>query len=191
MSRPAHTTPRTAVAAFDTYADAEHAVDVLSDRNFPVATVAIVGHGLHSFEQVTGRLTTAGAAWRGALSGAATGLVVSWFFSLLSWVVPLVALLSVLAMGVAIGAVLGLTFATITHLLQGGRRNFSSISAMVPDHYEVQVDETAADRARALLGDDLFTAAGGDRRARYSRPGINGLIADTERNRAEDGGQSP
>jgi hypothetical protein len=75
----------------------------------------------------------------------------------------LIALLWVLTMGVAVGAVLGLVFATIAHLLQGGRRNFSSVSAMVPDHYEVQVDEAAVDRARTLLGGDLPVREGGDR----------------------------
>jgi hypothetical protein len=43
------------VAAFATYAEAEHAVDLLSERRFPIDRVAIVGRGL-VFMEVGGRL---------------------------------------------------------------------------------------------------------------------------------------
>jgi hypothetical protein len=43
------------VAAFATYAEAEHAVDLLAERRFPIDRVAIVGRGL-VFMEVGGRL---------------------------------------------------------------------------------------------------------------------------------------
>ena len=44
--------PRRTVASYDDYAEAERAVDYLSDHGFPVERVAIVGHGLRYVEQV-------------------------------------------------------------------------------------------------------------------------------------------
>lgn len=66
---------RRPVAVFTTYADAERAVDRLSDLGFPVERVAIIGHDLQIVEQVTGRLTYGGAALKGATSGAVLGVV--------------------------------------------------------------------------------------------------------------------
>lgn len=48
---------KTAVAAFDSYAEAEKAVDYLSDKGFPVQHTKIVGIGLRLVEHVLGRLT--------------------------------------------------------------------------------------------------------------------------------------
>src|SRR4029079_16937080 len=57
---------RQVIATFDNYADAERAVDYLSDRGFGVNRVAIVGRDLEYVEQVLGRLNYGGAAPRGA-----------------------------------------------------------------------------------------------------------------------------
>jgi hypothetical protein len=50
------------VASYDSYEQAQAAVDRLSDEQFPVENLDIVGSGLHSVERVTGRLTKARAA---------------------------------------------------------------------------------------------------------------------------------
>ena len=47
---------RQTVASYDTYAEAQRAVDYLSDEKFSVEHVAIVAEGLRFVEQVTGRL---------------------------------------------------------------------------------------------------------------------------------------
>ena len=47
---------RQVIATFDNYADAERAVDYLSDQRFEVNRVAIVGRELEYVEQVLGRL---------------------------------------------------------------------------------------------------------------------------------------
>jgi hypothetical protein len=72
---PPEGTPKTTVATYGSYAEAERAVDFLSDREFPVERVAIVGTGLKTVEQVAGRLTTARAALAGAAQGAMIGLL--------------------------------------------------------------------------------------------------------------------
>src|SRR5690625_5951628 len=64
------------LAAFETYLEAQRAVDFLSDKEFPVQHVTIVGSDLRMVERVTGRLTYARVALAGALSGALFGLFV-------------------------------------------------------------------------------------------------------------------
>src|ERR1700712_3806665 len=75
---PAHTAEpsapvRRSIASFPSYAEAEQAVDALSDRGFPVERVAVVGRELELVEQVTGRLDYPRAALRGAAGGGGPG----------------------------------------------------------------------------------------------------------------------
>ena len=58
--------PHQTLAAFDTYPEAQRAVDRLSDAGFPAERVAMVGHGPRSVERVTGRVTRGRAAVIGA-----------------------------------------------------------------------------------------------------------------------------
>src|SRR3954452_1212676 len=80
--RRADGTRRRVIASFDDYADAEFAVDYLSDRGFPVERTAIIGRDLKLVEQVTGRLDNG----RAALRGAVTGALVGWIFGLFNWI---------------------------------------------------------------------------------------------------------
>ena len=50
---------------YDTYDEAQKAVDYLSDHEFPVQNVLIVGTDLKQLERVTGRLTRAGSSLGG------------------------------------------------------------------------------------------------------------------------------
>jgi hypothetical protein len=45
---------RRVIASYDTYAEAEAAVDHLADQQFPVERIAIVGRDVSLIEQVTG-----------------------------------------------------------------------------------------------------------------------------------------
>uniref|UniRef100_UPI0038CBF5E8 general stress protein n=1 Tax=Geodermatophilus chilensis TaxID=2035835 RepID=UPI0038CBF5E8 len=45
------------VGSFDSYEQAQAAVDFLSDQRFPVENVTIIGSDLRQVERVTGRLT--------------------------------------------------------------------------------------------------------------------------------------
>ena len=67
------------VGSFDSYSDAQAAVDKLSDLQFPVKELTIVGVDLMEVERVSGRLTWPRVLAGGAVSGAWIGL----FFGLL------------------------------------------------------------------------------------------------------------
>ena len=77
-SRPTLPTPPQGdlIGRYATYEEAQRAVDFLSDEQFPVQNVTIVGTDLKMVERVTGRLTYARAAGAGAASGAWFGLFV-------------------------------------------------------------------------------------------------------------------
>ena len=66
----------------DSYEEAQRAVDYLSDHEFPVQDVLIVGTDLKQLERVTGRLTRGRVIGAGALSGAWLGLFVGTIFAL-------------------------------------------------------------------------------------------------------------
>ncbi|HET6258732.1 general stress protein [Pseudonocardia sp.] len=143
---------RRTIASFDTYEEAERAVDRLSDLDFPVERVAIVGQDLQTIEQVTGKLDYPRAAWRGAVSGAIPGVLIGWIFGLFNWVDPLITGLLLALYGLVIGAVIGAIVGVIVYALQGGRRDFASVVMMRPQRFEVVVDDEVAEQAAKLLG---------------------------------------
>ena len=70
------------VGSFDTYAEAQEAVDSLSDREFPVEKLTIVGVDLMQVENITGRLTWGRVLGGGALSGLWMGMFIGLIFAL-------------------------------------------------------------------------------------------------------------
>src|SRR5687768_13628546 len=142
---------RRTVASYSTYADAERAVDRLADRDFPVERAAIIGQDLQTVEQVTGKLDYPTVAWRGAVSGAVPGALLGWIFGLFDWADPLVSALLLAFYGLLIGAVIGAVIGMILYALQGGRRDFASVTVMRPRRYELVVDDEVADQAAQLL----------------------------------------
>jgi hypothetical protein len=144
---------RRSIAVFDNYADAEHAVDRLSDLRFPVERVAIIGDDLQMVEQVTGRLNYGGAAQKGAASGALLGALIGWLFGLFDLINPLVASIVLAFYGLIFGAVIGAVLGLVMHALQRGRRDFDAVAMMVPRRFEVVVDEEVAEEAARLLAE--------------------------------------
>jgi hypothetical protein len=142
---------RRTVASFEDYADAQAAVDRLSDERFGVEQVAIVGRGLRLEEQVTGRLTAARAALQGAIIGALTGALVGWLLGLFDAVEPLVSAFALGLYGLVLGALLGAGLGALAYAATGGRRDFSTVTALRADHYDVTVDEPAASTAEEIL----------------------------------------
>jgi uncharacterized membrane protein len=142
---------RTAVASFDSYAEAQRAVDHLSDEGFPVERTAIVGEGLRYVEQVAGRLTTG----RAALLGASQGAMIGAFFGLLVGLIfstdPNPAIFLLVLYGIVAGAIMGAIFGAIMHAATGGQRDFSSVSGLDAERFEVMVDDDLAERAAELL----------------------------------------
>lgn len=64
------------IGSYPTYAEAQRAVDYLSDQQFPVENVTIVGVNLMQVERVTGRLSWPKVLGGGMLSGAWLGLFI-------------------------------------------------------------------------------------------------------------------
>ena len=135
------------VATYNSYEDAERAVDYLSDNGFPVENAQIVGSNLHLFEQVTGRVTSGRAALAGAGSGAWFGLFIGLLVGLFTtgptWA-------GLVLGGLLIGAVWGAIFGFIAHYAMRGRRDFSSARSLVAERYDVVVT-AEAERARTLI----------------------------------------
>jgi len=139
------------VASFSTYAEAQRAVDFLSDHKFPVEYVTIVAEGLKFVEQVTGRLNWGKAALNGAIVGAGTGLLIGFFFGLLSLITSLVSSFILALYGFVIGGVVGAMIGLIFYALSGGERDFTSIGSLQAEHYNVLVESPQAEEAKRLL----------------------------------------
>lgn len=137
----------TSLAKYDEYAAAQRTVDYLSDQEFPVQNLMIVGTELKQFERVTGRLTTPRVALSGALSGAwfglFIGLLISFFTEGSAWEQIFVAM--------AVGAGFGVIWAMAGYLASRGQRDFASITTVAPTQYEVLVEHKVATQARELL----------------------------------------
>lgn len=143
--------PQEVVATFATYAEAQRAVDHLSDERFPVEGVAIVGRDLMLVERVTGRKGYGQAALQGAANGAFLGFFLGFVFGLFSIVDPLVSSIALAFYGLVIGAVAGAVVGLISHALSRGERDFSSMSSVQAERFDVLSSIEVADRARELL----------------------------------------
>lgn len=130
-----------------TYDQAQRIVDRLADAEFPVENVRVVGSGLRSVEQVTGRMTYGRAALYGAASGVWFGLLLGLLFGIF----VLAGWLSVVLWAVGLGAVWGAIFGLLSHAVTGGRRSFSSIKSIEASSYEILVDASFLSEAAAKL----------------------------------------
>jgi hypothetical protein len=137
------------VGSYDSYEQAQAAVDYLSDQKFPVESVTIIGSDLRMIEKVTGRLTIGRAIAAGAAAGAWWGLFVGLLLGIFAtdgsdWVA------SVLT-GLLVGLVFGALFGWMGYAATQGRRDFTSTSAIVAGRYDVLCAPAHAEQARALL----------------------------------------
>lgn len=134
---------------YDDYEHAQHDVEYLAEREFPVQNLEIVGTELRSLERVIGRLTRGRMAAAGAASGLWIGLFVGIAFSLFSNNGQLGFLLTT----PLLGAVFGLVWSQIGFAAATGRgtRDFASVSQIVATKYEVLVEHSHAENARMLL----------------------------------------
>ena len=156
-SRPMQVAPNAAilplkypqsVAVFDTYEEAQKAVDYLADERFPVQNLAIVGTDLKLVERVLGRRGWPQVVASGSLSGVGTGLIVGLFMMLLY---PNLTLGVALLGGLVIGIAMGLLSASMAHASTRGQRDFSSVTATVATRYEVLGEHNVVQSARELL----------------------------------------
>ncbi|MFF2369770.1 general stress protein [Agromyces sp. NPDC058110] len=150
MSRVFPTLPQgETVASFETYAEAQAAVDTLAKAEFPLKELAIVGSGLTSVERITGKLTWGRAAGAGALSGAWFGTFLGLLFFIFS---PSPASVGILISAVLIGAGFGMIFGVVTYSVNRRRRDFTSIAQVLATSYSVVAETAHVERARQVLG---------------------------------------
>lgn len=140
---------REMVGSYTDYADAQRAVDFLSDEKFPVERSAIVGSDLRLVELVVGRLNYGRAALAGAASGAWFGVLIGLFLGLFT--PGLDGLLGVVLAGLLFGALAGAAFGLAGHAMSGGRRDFISQRQLAAARYDVVVDSAFANEARTVL----------------------------------------
>jgi hypothetical protein len=144
------------VASYESYEEAQRAVDRLSDASFAVENVEIVGRDLRLVERVTGRLTTGRAALAGAGSGAWFGLFIGLLVGLFTtgpeW-------LGLVLGGLAIGAAWGAVFGFAAQWATRGQRDFTSLRTLTAGHYDLMVAEGEVGSARALLGEPSKSTA--------------------------------
>ena len=133
---------------YQTYADAQKAVDYLADQRFEVQNLAIVGTDLKSVERVLGRRSWGTVLMQGIQSGLSTGLLVG--LVMLIFTKPGNVLL-LLLVALAIGIVLGVVFNAAAYAMTRGRRDFTSVTQTVATKYEVLCEHKVAAQAREML----------------------------------------
>jgi threonine/homoserine/homoserine lactone efflux protein len=136
-----------------TYEEAQRAVDYLSDKEFEVSGIQIIGRDVQLVETVTGRMSYGRAAGAGMVTGAWFGLLVGMLLGLFanpdqnpSWV-------SLLLLGILWGAMFGIVYGLIAHAATRGRRDFSSRSKLQAARYDVICPAPVAARARQMLAE--------------------------------------
>lgn len=135
------------VGSYDTYRDAQRAVDHLAHGGFPVQGVAIVGVEPMLVERVDARLTWGRVLATGAASGAWLGLFVGLLLSLLSAGAGLLPII----IGLVSGVGFGLASAAFRYSSTRGQHDFVSHSQLVARRYDVLCQPRTAERARDLL----------------------------------------
>jgi hypothetical protein len=133
------------VGSYPTYAEAQRAVDYLSDQQFPVQQVTIVGVDLMQVERVTGRLTWPKVLGGGVLSGAWLGLFIGLVLGVFSNQG------GALITGLVAGIFFGLITSAVPYAMARGTRDFSSTMQLVAGRYDVLCDPQNAEKARDLL----------------------------------------
>lgn len=136
------------VAVYDTYEDAQRAVDHLADNRFAVENLCIVGTDLKRVERVLGRKTWATVLGSGIVSGISTGLLVGLMLLIF---VQGTNPLAIVFVGVVLGVVLSTIMSALAYAATRGTRDFNSIAQTIATRYEVLSEHKVAMQARALL----------------------------------------
>jgi len=134
------------IGSYPTYVEAQRSVDYLSDKQFPVQNVTIVGADLIQVERVVGRLDWQKVILGGVVSGAWLGIFVGLVLSIFTG-----GLLAPLATCVVMGMVFGVVSTSILFAATKGQRDFSSTTQLVAGRYDVLCEPTTAERAKGML----------------------------------------
>ncbi len=137
------------LGVYDRYEQAQQVVDYLSDNEFAVENLAIVGTELRTVERIAGRLTRGKVAAASAASGVWMGLFIGLAFALFGNGNPVGFIITLVVLGAVFGAIWSqIGYSTVT---RGGTRDFSSVSQVVATKYEVLVEHKVAEAAREML----------------------------------------
>ena len=134
------------IGSYSTYEQAQRAVDYLSDQDFTVQDVTIVGVDLMQVERVTGRLTWPKVLLGGLATGAWLGLFIGLLLGIFTqpmWGVVLTGLVG--------GSVFGVVSASLSYAATRGKRDFASTSQLVAGRYDVLCEPANAERVRDEL----------------------------------------
>lgn len=152
MQETATPTPtRSTIGSYETYAEAQSAVDRLADRKFPVQQVSILGSDLQIVEQVTGARNWLSVLLGGFGSGALLGALLGFVLGLFSLVDPLVSGIALALWGALLAGVIGAFIAGVAYALSRGRRDFDSVSGITATRFDVVAEPDAAEEARRIL----------------------------------------
>jgi hypothetical protein len=135
------------IASYNTYQEAQRAVDHLADSAFPVQGITIVGVEPMLVERVAGRLTWGRVLGSAAASGAWLGLFVGLLLSLFT---P-GAGFAPIAIGLVAGIAFGLATSAARYAATRGQRDFVSTSQVVARRYDVLSIPANAQRGRDML----------------------------------------
>jgi hypothetical protein len=135
------------IGSYDTYQEAQRAVDHLADNNFAVQDITIVGVEPMLVERVAARLTWGRVLGGGAASGAWLGLFVGLLLSLFTAGAGLFPILIGLVSGVAFG----MASAAVRYGATRGQRDFVSHSQVVARRYDVLCKPRNAELGRSML----------------------------------------
>jgi hypothetical protein len=144
-------TPRVVVRTCATYPEAQRVVDHLSDNDFPVASLQIIGSDLQMVETVTGRMSYGKAAGAGMVTGAWFGLLIGMIVGLFANGDGSPGWLTLVVWGLLWGAAFGIVYGLLAHAATRGRRDFTSRSRIEATHYDVTSTADQAEAARAAL----------------------------------------
>ncbi|WP_375423258.1 general stress protein [uncultured Friedmanniella sp.] len=136
------------VGIYSSYADAQKAVDFLSDEKFEVQNLAIVGTELKSVERVLGRRSWSTVILAGVQSGLTTGVLVSLLIFVFLRPQGFLALF-VLALVTAVIFAVGI--GALGYAATRGKRDFTSVTQTVATKYEVLCEHKVAAQAREML----------------------------------------
>ncbi|MBC3186161.1 magnesium transporter [Corynebacterium sp. zg-331] len=142
------------VGSFESYAQAQRAVDTLSDNNFPVNKLTIVGVDLMEVESVTGRLSWGRVLGGGAMSGAWMGVFIGLLLGIFE-----ANFLSPILTGIVIGAFFGVIMAAVPYAMSRGQRDFTSATTIVAGRYDILCDPQLAPQARDAIAQMNIGAA--------------------------------
>ena len=136
------------VGSYESYEQAQRAVDFLAENDFPLPDITIVGVDLMLVERVIGkrslrRVLSTGVSF-GAWLGLFVGLLLGAFNQQTGTIGPVV-------VGIVGGIVFGLIFASIGYATSRGRRDFQSASQLVAGRYDVLCQQPTAHKARDLI----------------------------------------